>query len=82
MPQLQQRVASTFLSHYLFSNTQDLSEVNVVSTFYTIQVGRACSMADVQHPSHMTDNQRMVYGVLLLTVTKVSCLGQINAYHH
>ena len=29
------KLASTFLSPYLLSNTQDLSDVNVVSAFYT-----------------------------------------------
>ena len=48
---------------------QDLSQVNVVSAFYPIQVGRAYSIAAVQHPSHMRGNLCMVYRVLLLPVT-------------
>ena len=43
MPWLQHRVASTFLSPYLLSDTEGLSEVNVVSAFYTIC--GACSIA-------------------------------------
>ena len=49
MPWLQHRVASIFLSPYVLSNTLSLSEVNAVSTFYTIQVGRADRKAAVQH---------------------------------
>ena len=68
MPWLQHGVARTFLSPYLLTNTQDLSEVNAVSAFYTIQVGGAYSIAVMQHPSHTRGNRCMVYGVLLLTI--------------
>ena len=53
-PRLQHRVARTFLSPYLLFNSHDRSEA---STFYTIQVGGAYSMAAMQHTSNTRGNR-------------------------
>ena len=46
---LQHRVESTFLSPYVLPNTVSLSTMSAVSTFSTIQLGGAYSIAAVQH---------------------------------
>ena len=80
-PQRQQGVVSISSVLLTLAAVGDLSEVpgNVVFTLWVWQVGGTYSMAAMQHPSHTRGNRRMVYGVLLLTISHVMTLQFMEA---